>query len=90
VGVGRVAEALRQATRYQAFDAHAVERIVTGRSGRRRSSRVPTTSVLPERLTEYLRGAGDFQRDVEAYEKLSPTHDNKTAPTGQGEPDGKR
>jgi hypothetical protein len=90
VGVGRVAEALRQATRYQAFDAHAVERIVTGRSGRRRSSRVPTPSVLPERLTEYLRGAGDFQRDVEAYEKMSPTHDNKTAPTGQGEPDGKR
>jgi hypothetical protein len=69
VGVLRVAEALRHATRYGAFDAHAVARIVTGK-------RLPSGSVRasaaapPAPVAEFLKGAGSFQRGVEDYERL--------------------
>ena len=84
VGVPRVAEAMRQAMRYQAFDAHAIERIVTGRQGRRPAASPPGT--LPERLSAYLLGAGDFQRSVAAYQNIAPSHHDKP---GKGDPHGK-
>jgi transposase len=69
VGVLRVAEALRHATRYGAFDAHAVTRIVNGRH----PPRTATTSSLstPAPVAEYLKGAGSFQRSVKDYERLA-------------------
>jgi hypothetical protein len=45
VGVLRVAEAVRHANRYCAFDAHAVARIVTGRTRTRPGPRPPPPLV---------------------------------------------
>jgi transposase len=67
VGVLRMAEALRHAHRYGAFDAHAVARIVTGRHPPRPA--VPLVSP-PAPVAEFLKGAGSFQRSVEDYERL--------------------
>ena len=75
VGVPRVAEALRHAARYQAFDSHVVERIVTGRQPPR--ARSVGSSALPERLGEFLKGAGDFQREAGAYKKLASSPEDK-------------
>lgn len=72
VGIPRVAEALRHAARYQAFDSHAVDRIVIGRHPRQPRSAQSPAVALPEKLAEYLKGAGDFQRSPGAYLKLVP------------------
>lgn len=88
VGVLRVAEALRHAARYGAFDAHAVARIVTGRKlpggPAKHSSAVP-----PAPVAEFLKGAGSFQREVGAYERLLRGEMGSTE-TVMEEPDGKR
>ena len=87
VGVSRVAEALRHAARYQAFDSHAVERIVTGRHPPQASRAPSPAGALPEKLGEFLKGAGDFQRGVGAYQKLAlspvPTPEDKECPHGE-------
>lgn len=88
VGVPRVAEALRHAARYQAFDSHAVERIVTGRHPPK-SSRAPSPAgALPEKLGEFLKGAGEFQRGVGAYQKLALPPE--AGPVKEESPDGER
>jgi transposase len=66
VGVLRVAEALRHANRYGAFDSHAVARIVTGRHPPR-----PAALSSPAPVAEFLKGAGSFQRSVRDYERLA-------------------
>lgn len=69
VGTARIAEALRHAVRYGAFDFNAVARIVKGKTDE--SVVVPPASgPLPERIAEYLRGAGDHQRPLRTYEQL--------------------
>jgi transposase len=90
VGVARVTEALRHATRYQAFDSRAVERIVTGRILRRASGSRRPEEALSEKTVEYLKGAGEFQRGLDAYQKWvsSPLRrrlddDQEEAPDGQ-------
>jgi hypothetical protein len=68
VGLLRVAEALRHAHRYGAFDAHAVARIVTGRHPPRPATTFPISTPAP--VAEFLKGAGSFQRSVQDYERL--------------------
>jgi transposase len=69
VGAPRVAEALRHAARYGAFDFNAVARIVKGKTDQ--PSVAPATSgPLPEHIAEYLRGAGEHQRPLHTYERL--------------------
>lgn len=91
VGIPRVAEALRHAARYQAFDSHAVERIVTGRHPRKTSRAPSPQGALPQRLGEYLKGAGEFQRSLDAYLEPTPSPLPAAPPeTLQGGPDGQR
>lgn len=69
VGAPRVAEALRHAVRYGAFDYNAVARIVTGKTDKPLT--VPTSAgPLPQRIHEYLRGAGEHQRPLRDYDQL--------------------
>jgi len=70
-GVPRVAEALRHAVRYRAFDFGAVDRIVRGKTDRPVAA-PPAPGPLPTRITEYLRGAGVHQRPPRSYEQLLP------------------
>jgi transposase len=69
VGVPRLAEAIRHATRYRAFDFNAVARIVHGKTDQPVAV-PPPVGPLPERLTEYLRGAGVHQRSPKSYQQL--------------------
>ena len=75
VGVIRVAEALRHATRYGAFDHNAVARIVTGRHPPRPPGApgpvVPASDPVPAHVADFLKGAGSFQRSLAAYERLA-------------------
>jgi transposase len=68
-GVPRVAEALRHAVRYGAFDFNAVARIVEGKTDQPHAA-PPAPAPLPARITEFLRGAGDHQRPLRAYEQM--------------------
>ena len=69
VGAPRVAEALRHAARYGAFDYNAVARIVDGKTDKQ--SVGPTApGPLPERIDEYLRGVGEHQRPLRAYQQM--------------------
>jgi transposase len=72
VGVLRVAEALRHAARYGAFDHNAVARIVTGRHPPQPPSSKggATGATLPAAVAEFLKGAGSFQRSPAAYQRL--------------------
>ena len=90
VGIPRVAEALRHAARYQAFDSHAVERIVTGRHPKAGTRASSPAVALPEKLAEYLKGAGDFQRGPDAYLKLASPPDTANPETEKEAPDGQR
>lgn len=90
VGVPRVAEALRHAARYQAFDAHAVERIVTGRHPQQASRAPSPAGALPDRLAEYLKGAGEFQRGLGVYQKHVPPALPPNPETEKEAPDGQR
>ena len=62
-------EALRHAVRYGAFDYNAVARIVEGKTNEPVVAPAPT-GPLPERIHEYLRGAGEHQRPLGAYQQL--------------------
>ena len=70
VGVPRVLEALRHATRYGAFSHTSIVRIVRGRQpARQRASRFPAESS-PHNVTEYLKASGHRQRSLQHYERL--------------------
>jgi len=69
VGGPRVAEALRHAARYGAFDYNAVARIVEGKTDKPIVAPAPT-GPLPERIHEYLRGVGEHQRPLRAYQQM--------------------
>ena len=73
VGAARVAEALRHAERYAAFDSHAVARIVAGKPPRKSAQLQPHT-LTPANLTSYLKGAGTHQRSPEHYQQLAERH----------------
>jgi transposase len=77
VGVPRVAEALRHAARYGAFDHNAVARIVAGKPAKA-SAKPESKGGPPERLggsptqiTQYLKGTGVHQRSPDGYKKLA-------------------
>ena len=88
VGALRVAEALRHAARYGAFDAQAVARIVTGRRLPGASAKSPSERV-PAPVAEFLKGAGAFQRSVQTYERLS-RRDDPDLKSVKEDPDGQR
>jgi transposase len=69
VGGPRVAEALRHAVRFGAFDYNAVARIVEGKTDKPAIAVAPP-GPLPQRIHEFLRGAGDHQRSLRHYQKL--------------------
>lgn len=78
VGVPRVAEALRHAARYGAFDHNAVARIVTGKTTDAPKGSLETRAGSPTQLTQYLKGSGAHQRSLDGYRKL--THPGPTPP----------
>jgi transposase len=82
----RVAEALRQAARYQAFDYNAVARIAKGKP-----LPAPKTGGLsepvPTHIAQFLRGAGQHQRPLEAY---GHRVGHKSAPKKSEDDDGQR
>jgi transposase len=86
VGHERVAEALRQAARYQAFDYNAVARIVKGRSLPAPQSG-GLTEPLPTHIAQFLRGAGHHQRPLESYDHRTG---RKQAPDQPEDDDGQR
>ncbi|HTS53226.1 MAG TPA: IS21 family transposase [Burkholderiales bacterium] len=69
VGAPRIAEALRHAVRYGAFDYNAVARIVEGKTDMPIVAPL-LTGPLPERIHEYLRGVGEHQRPLRTYEQM--------------------
>jgi len=69
VGGPRVAEALRHAVRYGAFDYNAVARIVEGKTDKPLIAPAPT-GPLPQRIHEYLRGVGEHQRPLRDYQRF--------------------
>jgi transposase len=69
VGAPRVAEALRHAVRYGAFDYNAVARIVEGKTDKPLTTPGPT-GPLPERIHDYLKGVGEHQRPLRSYQQL--------------------
>jgi transposase len=79
VGAARVAEALRHAERYAAFDCHAVARIVAGKPPRQRAALQPQ-SLTPTNLGAYLKGAGPHQRSPEQYQQLTARRRKPTGP----------
>jgi len=68
-GNPRVAEALRHAVRYGAFDFNAVARIVHG-STDRPAAAPAAPGPMPEQIAQYLRGAGEHQRSLQSYEQI--------------------
>jgi transposase len=82
VGAARVAEALRHAVRYAAFDYNAVARIVQGKTDRPLLAVAPAGPV-PERINEYLKGAGEHQRPLRAYQQMLNKLKHKEREDGQ-------
>lgn len=76
VGVPRIAEALRHAVRYGAFDYNAVDRIVRGKTDRAVAA-PPCPEPIPTHITEYLRGAGVHQRPLQSYKPASAKPDTE-------------
>jgi len=70
VGVTRVAEALRHAARYGAFDHNAVTRIVAGKTTDAPRGSPEMKSQSPSELAQYLKGTGVHQRPLDGYRKL--------------------
>jgi hypothetical protein len=68
--VPRVAEALRHAARYGAFDHNAVLRIVSGKPAEAKPGSLESKADSPKQLEQYLRGTGVHQRPVDGYRKL--------------------
>jgi hypothetical protein len=69
VGAPRVAEALRHAVRYGAFDYPAVARIVEGKTDQAVTAPA-APGPLPQHLHEYLRGVGEHQRPLRDYQRV--------------------
>jgi transposase len=65
IGHERVAEALRQAARYHAFDYNAVARIARGKAPSVRPASL--AEPVPTHIAQFLRGAGQHQRPLESY-----------------------
>jgi transposase len=70
VGVARVAEALRHAARYGAYSYQAVDRIVAAKPPPTSAPTVSTAASVPTSVAAYLKGAGSYQRDLDAYQRL--------------------
>lgn len=70
VCVARVAEALRHAARYGAFDHNAVARIVSGKATEAKPGSLDSKAESPKQLEQYRRGTGVHQRPVDGYGKL--------------------
>jgi transposase len=70
VGAARVAEALRHAARYGAFDHNAVARIVSGKPTKAKPGSLEAKAQSPAQLEQYLRGSGEHQRSIDGYRKL--------------------
>jgi transposase len=79
VGVARVAEALRHAARYGAFDHNAVARIVAGKPAKASGRPPEGRAGSPTQLDQYLKGTGVHQRSPEGYAKLSGKPDPSPA-----------
>ena len=71
VGVPRVAEALRHAARYGAFDHNAVMRIVNGKTTDAPRGALETKAGSPAQIEQYLKGTGVHQRSLDGYRKLT-------------------
>ena len=69
VGVQRVLEALRRATRYGAFDYHAIDRIIAGKQPRHSPAQDPA-GLETQHLEKYLKGAGTHQRSLQDYRSI--------------------
>jgi transposase len=70
VGVPRVAEALRHASRYGAFSYQAVDRIVAAKPPAAPPPTVTATASVPTAVAAYLKGAGSHQRPLADYQRL--------------------
>jgi transposase len=68
VGIPRVAAALRQAARYDAFSYQAVDRIVAARPPR--GAAPALAASVPTAVAAYLTGAGAHQRPLAEYQRL--------------------
>lgn len=79
-GVARVAEALRHAARYGAFDHNAVARILAGKPAKAKPSVLESKAAGPKQLEQYRRGTGAHQRPVDGYRKLLGPPKPKTPP----------
>jgi transposase len=90
-GAARVAEALRHATRYGAFDHNAVARIVAGKVTHAPAGSLESKAGSPAQLEQYLKGSGVHQRPPDGYRKLTePTRPPKpTLEGGEEDDDGK-
>ncbi len=94
VGAARVAEALRRAARYGAFDHNAVARIVAGKPAKRQVGAPENKAGSPTQIDQYLKGSGVHQRSPDGYKKLvgkrsaSPSTDDKKKNKEEDEGDG--
>ena len=70
VGAARVAEALRRAARYGAFDHNAVARIVAGKPVKASGGAPEGRAGSPMQLDQYLKGTGVHQRSPDGYKRL--------------------
>lgn len=70
LGVARVAEALRRAARYGAFDHNAVARIVAGKPTKSKPGLLETKAGSATHLEQYLKGTGVHQRSPAGYDAL--------------------
>lgn len=70
VGVPRVAEALRHASRYGAFTYQAIERIVAAKPPAAPPVAVTGAAAIPTPVSAYLKAAGVHQRDLTDYQRL--------------------
>jgi transposase len=92
VGVGRVAEALRHAARYGAFDHNAVARIVAGKpakAGSRSPEAPPGPPGSTSHLDQYRKGTGDHQRPLDGYRALGAPPDGPPPKRPEEDEDGK-
>lgn len=76
VGAPRVAEALRHAVRYGAFDYPAVARIVAGQPDPGVTAPA-APGPLPQHLHEYLRGVGEHQRPLRDSQRFLDAPDTE-------------
>jgi hypothetical protein len=92
VGTARVAEALRHAARYGAFDHNAVARIVAGKPAKPKAGLPESRAGSPTQLDQYLKGTGVHQRSPDGYKRLvgkpSPSPSKSTDDTKKREDEG--